>query len=313
VASSSAGCGGSFLLKAFNVFALLVNLVYCLIVVANCNYGKVVMAREYIIKTVPCDCHEGCTKRKQSGSAPKAHGKSMPASLHGCRCEQCVKVPCNCNPNCTRLKSKNPVVHGTSYTYQKIKGHGCRCEVCVNYIRGLRNSRYHEEREVKGLPPIPKGERGLVPCDCHEGCTKFKLRGRKNAPKHGMVLYKEHDCRCEVCVRSMQLCNCNPNCKVGRPFKEVKHGNRTIYEHHKCRCDKCREANKNYNIKNKIERIEKIDKVIDSLNHGSSATYLNWNCRCEPCTEANSLKCKIYSFKTGKTKNPSWDVLINMD
>jgi len=214
-----------------------------------------------------------------------------------------LRKPCGCNPNCTRLEGYKTLKHGTMYVYSKTKGHGCRCELCVEYIRELRASRYHLNRIRKGLPDVPVEERGTRPCDCHPGCKKRRRNNSQEPLKHGTKLFKEHGCRCDICVESFVPCLCNENCKIRYNSKPVVHGVRYTYMHHKCRCRPCVDANNEHQrSRKKVIQLQRELGLLPELEHGTQNAYTNWGCRCELCSAKNSETCREYKKRRDSEK-----------
>ena len=259
---------------------------------------------EYQPRTVECGCHDGCKKRRNPNTIIE-HGKHGRARAHGCVCEGCVskdKTPCNCNPNCKRNLGKQ-VKHGTMYAYSATKGHGCRCEACIQYILELRTTRYWAKQAELGREVKPEELRGTKACDCHEGCERYRYVSDKKPLKHGTKLYKEHGCRCEVCVNSQVPCACNPNCPVKRLYKTMNHGTRHAYQNHKCRCDECKAANHQHQKdRRKIIEGMRSKGELPKLNHGTQNAYSNWGCRCVKCVAKNTETSRLY-LKKRKASN----------
>ena len=244
----------------------------------------------YVKATVPCTCHEGCTKRR-SPQKPIVHGYYL-YRFHGCTCDVCTpgqrerpkkyrnveRVLCACNPRCNKMivvGAKIPE-HGTwgRYSAQKGRGHyghNCRCDICLEfgnqYFRERRLRLENNQRIREGLEPLPGLPDGetvqQIPCDCHEGCTHRRQRdrpsihgrGRKGAPSNGLA----HGCPCEQCTEAReelnerrQPCGCNPNCTTMRTMSPLVHGTRRAYGgQHMCRCDECRAENRRTQQKRK--------------------------------------------------------------
>jgi len=264
----------------------------------NVEYGS----SEYQKKTIPCGCHDGCTKRRNPKTIVE-HGTYGRARTHGCVCEACIssslrkKQKCECNPNCKRNRGK-PVKHGTMYAYSATKGHGCRCELCVKYILELRTTRYWAKQEELGREVKPEELRGTKMCDCHEGCKKYRYISDTKPLKHGTKLFKEHGCRCEICLASQVPCGCNPNCTVKRTYRPVVHGTRHLYQNHGCRCDLCVASNRDAQRK-RAQRMSTLsyDDLPKNLEHGTQNAYGNWACRCDLCKAKNSETVKSYQQK----------------
>ena len=232
----------------------------------------------YIMKTIPCGCHDGCTKRRNPATVV-THGRGKLARYHGCTCGSC--------------NSPREVIHGTFQAYDRKNGIGCRCEICVKFVANYRKKRRYAEMGK----PLPDDWDVVRYCDCHEGCqVKITANVRKNPIKHGANLYKRHGCRCEVCTASQIPCGCNPNCKVQRSTNKVVHGSRQIYTHHNCRCDECRASNREHQ-RNRHASMKKRweEGSVPELRHGSANAYGNWGCRCAVCKKAHSARCVEYA------------------
>jgi hypothetical protein len=245
----------------------------------------------YIMKTIPCLCHEGCTRRRNPATEV-LHGRGKLAKYHGCVCDTC--------------NSPRKIIHGTFQAYDRKNGIGCRCEVCVRFVANYRKKRRYAEMGV----PLPTDWDVVRYCDCHEGCEiKLTANVRKNPIKHGSNLYKNHGCRCDVCIASQTPCNCNPNCKVKKTnyrggVSIVKHGTRQTYTHHRCRCDKCRASNREHQ-KNRHANMKKRweEGSVPELNHGSANAYGNWGCRCDVCKKAHGARCVEYARRRREVEN----------